>query len=184
MLLRSSVNALDEKEKVLQVCKMSAKKKEEMEADSGKQAKDVFKIPALHGSVGALFNLATIMTRTAIFWNYIQQMCEEQCNGKLAVLLDVAKKYENCEKRLKVYRSLAIKKRMLKMYVSWVAMETVCDDYIKKIKVSREELYSYLCENPTIEESKARIQLLCREFKEQIEMENAKLAEQMKKRSK
>ena len=175
----------DEREKVLQVCKTTAKKKEkEMEVDSGKHAKDVLKIPALHGAVGALFNLATIMTRTAIFWNYIQQMCEEQCNGKLEVLLDTAKKYENREKRLKVYRSPAIKKRMLKMYVSWMAMESVCDNYIKKIKVSREELYSYLCENPTFEESKARTQLLCREFKEQIEMENAKIAEQMKKRSK
>ena len=149
-----------------------------MEADSGKQAKDVFKIPALHGAVGALFNLATIMTRTAIFWNYIQQMCEEQCSGKVSVLLDTAKRYEHPEKRLKAYQSLTVKRRAVKMYVLWVAMESVCDDYIKKIKVSREELYSYLCENPTIEESKARIQLLCKEFKEQ---ENAKIVKQMKR---
>ena len=67
--------------------------------------------------------------------------------------MDTAKK-EIC---LKAYQILAIKEHGVKMYVSWVAMETVCDDYIKKIKVSCEELYSYLCENPTIDESKAQI---------------------------
>ena len=137
-------------------------------------------IPALHGAVGALSYLAAIMLEAATFWKSMQQMCEELCSGKLEALLDTAKKYDDREKRLKVYQSTPVKKRAVEMYASWVAMETVCDDYIKKIKVSRKELYSYLCENPTIEESKARVQLLCREFKELIDKENAKMEKQMK----
>ena len=137
-------------------------------------------IPALHGAVGALSNLATIMQKAAAFWKSMQQMCEEQCSGKLEALMDTAKKYDDREKRLKAYQNPAVKRRAIKMYVSWVAMETVCDDYIKKIKVSREELYSYLSENPTIEESKERIKLLCREFKERIDKENEKMEKQMK----
>ena len=137
-------------------------------------------IPALHGAVGALSNLAVIMQQAAAFWAQIENNCQEQSSGELEELLENAKKLENPEKRLKAYQSNTVKTCAVKMYVSWVAMETVCDDYIKKIKVSREELYSYLSENPTIEESKARIHLLCREFKERIDKENKKMTEQIK----
>ena len=137
-------------------------------------------IPALHGAVGALSNLATIMQKAATFWTSMQNICEEQSNGKLEALLDTAQKYEDPEKRLKAYQNNAVKKRAMKMYVSWVAMEVVCDEYVKKIKTSRKELYDYLCENPTIEESQQRIHLLCREFSEQISAENEKMDQQMK----
>ena len=131
-------------------------------------------IPALHGAIRALSNLAIIMHKAADFSKSMQQMCEER---KLDALLKISRKYEDS---LRVYQSKAVKRRAVKMYVLWVAMETVCDNYIKKIKVSREELYSYLSENPTIEESKARIQLLCRELKERIDKENEKMEKQMK----
>ena len=137
-------------------------------------------IPALHGAVGALSNLATIMQKAATFWKTMQQMCEQQSDGKLEALLEKAQKYEDREKRMKAYQNNAVKKRCVKMYAAWVAMETVCDEYTEKIKISREELYKYLCENPTIEESHERIPLLCREFKERIALENAKMAEQIK----
>ena len=138
-------------------------------------------IPALHGAVGALSNLAVIMQKAATFWKSMQQMCEEQSNGKLEALLETAKQYEDPKKRLRAYQSTAVKKRAVKMYVSWVAMEAVCDDYVKKIKVSREELYSYLSENPTIEESQQHIGLLCKEFQERIDQANAKMDEDIKK---
>jgi uncharacterized protein YaaR (DUF327 family) len=136
-------------------------------------------IVALHGAVGALSSLATIMQKAAAFWKSMQNMCEEQSNGKLERLLGTAQKYEDPEERRKAYQNVAVKKRAMKMYVSWVAMEVVCDEYVKKIKGSREELYKYLCENPTIEQSQERIPLLCREFSEQISAENEKMAKQM-----
>jgi hypothetical protein len=138
-------------------------------------------IPALHGAVGALSNLATIMQKAATFWKSMQQMCEEQSNGKLQALLETAQKYEDPAKRLKAYQNPAVKKRAVKQYAMWVAMEAVCDDYVKKIKVSREELYKYLCENPTIEQSQQRIHLLCKEFSQQIQAENEKMDEQVKR---
>ena len=86
----------------------------------------------------------------------------------------------HARERVKAYKSNAIKQRAVKMYVSWVAMESVCDDYVKKIKISREELYSYLCENPTVEQSHARIKLLCQEFSDRIEAENDKMTQTIK----
>ena len=151
----------DESEKVLKVYIGTAEKKGMKEQT----------IPA---AAGALLKLAT-------FWKCMQQMCQELSSGKLEAFLHTAQRYEDPVKRLKAYQNQAIKRRAVKVYVSWVAMETVCDDYIKKIKVSSEELYSYLCENPTIEESKARIQLLCREFKERFGVENAKMEKLMRK---
>lgn len=137
-------------------------------------------IPALHGAVGALSNLATIMQKATTFWKSMHQMCEEQASGKLEALLEKAQKYDDPKKRLMAYKNTAVKKRAIKMYASWVAMEAVCDDYVKKIKVSREELYGYLCENPTVEESQKRIKLLCREFKQRIDKENEKMDKEMK----
>ena len=137
-------------------------------------------IPALHGAVGALSNLATIMQKAAVFWKSMEQMCAEQSNGKLEALLETAKKYEDPTKRLKAYKSTPIKKRAVKMYVSWVAMESVCEDYVTKIRSSREELYGYLCENPTVEQSHVRIKFLCQEFSDRIEAENDKMTQTMK----
>ena len=132
-------------------------------------------IPALHGAVGALSNLATIMAKAATFWKSMQQMCEEQSGGKLEKLLNAAKKYEDPKKRLAAYQNNAVKLRAVKMYVSWVAMESVCEEYVREIKTSREELYGYLCENPSVEQSQQRIHLLCREFTERIDAADAQL---------
>ena len=135
-------------------------------------------IMSLHGAVRALSNLAAIMQKAVGFWKSLQLMCEEQAQGKLEKLLDKAMTYEDPKKRLQVYRNPAMKRRAIKMFVSWAAMEAVCDDYVKKIKVSREELYKYVCETPTIEESKRLIGLLCREFSERI----AKECEEMERK--
>ena len=181
-----------EQERVLKICKVTAEKKKIEEIKELEVKQKVTEcsnkvilyeqtIVALQGAVGALSHLAAIMLEAATFWKSMQQMCEEQYSSrKLEAFLDIIKKYDDREKRLKAYQSSAVKQRAVMTCMSWVAMVSVCDDYIKN-KVSHEELYSYLCENPTIEESMARIKLLCREFKEQIDKENAKMEKQMRK---
>ena len=66
---------------------------------------------ALHGAVGALSNLATIMLNASTFWASMQLSCEQQTGGKLQKLLGKARNEENLEKRMKVYKSPAIKRQ-------------------------------------------------------------------------
>ena len=119
-------------------------------------------------AVSALQHLVRIMLSAAYFWKSMECYCEEQSSGKLEMIMAKALKYENPEKRRKVFQSPVMKKRAIEMYASWVAMEAVCDEYVKKTKGSREELYKYLCENPTLEESQGLIHQLFREFVEQF----------------
>ena len=136
-------------------------------------------IPALHAAVGALNILVTIMQSAATFWRTIQTQCEEMAKGKMKNLMETAKKYEDPSKRMKAYQSSGVKQRAMKAYVEWEAIEGICDDCVSKVKISREELYKYLRENPTIEESKKRIALLSREFQEDIAKADKELMKKM-----
>jgi hypothetical protein len=81
-------------------------------------------------------------------------VCEKQSDGKLDILVRVQNMYGS-----DLYRSSALKRRVIIMYAWWVAMGILFDKYMEKMKGSRAELYKYICEYPTIEESKQHIKL-------------------------
>ena len=119
-------------------------------------------------AISALQHLVRIMLSAALFWKSMECYCEEQSSGKLEMIMEKAMRYENPEKRRKVFQSPVMKKQAMERYASWVAMEVVCDEYVKRTKGSREEFYKYLCENPTLEESQGLIHQLYREFAQKI----------------
>lgn len=195
--LRQLVLAISMKRVQEKIDKLHERKKKEIErqrkdlAELEKCAKEIAKcsgeqniqntaITALHGAVGALGRLAATMQKAATFWKSMQNHCDEQAKGKLEGLLETAKQYETPHKRQIAYRSNPVKKRAVQQYAAWVAVEVVCDEYIKQIAGSREELYRYLSENPTVEESKDRIGLLCHEFSEEIKEQNQMITQRIK----
>ena len=68
------------------------------------------------------------------------------------------------------------------MYVSWVALEWICEDYVQKMKIFRKDTYNYICENPTVQESKQRMNLICTVFREHIEQADTKMREEIASR--
>ena len=131
-------------------------------------------ISGLHAAVQGLSYARTIMQQVAAFWSSMQHKFKElQCDGRFTTMVNIFNKCEDPNKRLKVCQSRPFKRFMVNMYRPWVAMEVVCDKYIKETKDSMEELYSYLSETPTIEESKQHISQLSRVFQEKAQAREA-----------
>ena len=159
----------EKRETVLTVCKSVKDGKGEREKKHCQALVDI------HGTTGALANVATIMQKLAIFWKSMQQICRKLSNEKFKALLQTVQKERDQTKRLKAYTSNTVKLSCVKMYVSWVALEWICEEFVQKMKIFRKETYNYICENPTVQESRARINLMCTEFREHIEQADRKI---------
>ena len=136
-------------------------------------------IEALHNSIGALKSLSAIMMNAALFWRQMQSHCESLAKGDMHQLVEKAMKYP-VEKRLKVWLSRAFKVKAVLYYSKWVALDDVCEVYMLQIKDTRQDLYSYLTENPTIEEAKKNVRELAATFAADLEKAQEKLAEKLK----
>ena len=136
-------------------------------------------IESLHSSIGALKSLSAIMMNTALFWRQMQSHCESLAKGDMHKLVEKAMKYP-VEKRLKVWLSRSFKEKAVRYYSKWVALDDVCEVYMLQIKDTRQDLYSYLTENPTIEEAKKNVRELAATFAADLEKAQEKLVEKQK----
>ena len=134
-------------------------------------------IDALHNSVGALKSLSAIMMNAALFWRKMQQHCEELAKKDMQQMVESAMTKYSEEKRLKVWTSTAFKKKAIGYYSKWVALDDVCGEYMLKIQDTRKDLYAYLQENPTIEQSRENVRKLAQSFGNDLKLEQARIAE-------
>ena len=144
-------------------------------------------IEALHSSIGALKSLSAIMMNAALFWQHMQKHCEALAKG------DMKKKVEKAmedpkENRAGVWTSKPFMKQAVQYYSKWVALDDVCKVYMLQIKDTRRDLYSYLQENPTIEQAKKNVRQLAATFaadlkkdQEELEEKKTKTLEERKK---
>ena len=137
-------------------------------------------IDALHSSIGALKSLSTIMMNASLFWQQMQIHCEFLAKGDMQQLVEKAMKYPE-EKRLKVWTSSSFKNKAVRYYSKWVALDDVCDVYMQQIKATRRDLYSYLEENPTIEQAKKNVRQLAATFAADLKKAHEKLEEKQQK---
>ncbi|XP_068754997.1 tropomyosin beta chain-like [Montipora capricornis] len=152
--------------------------------DDGELAEAAIK--ALHSSIGALKSLSAIMMKAAIFWQQMQVHCESLATGEMQNQVERAIKMPE-EKRIKVWTSNAFKGKALRYYSKWVALDDVCGVYMLQIKETRQDLYNYLEDNPTIEEARKNVRELAatfgkdlKEAQEKLEKENMKALEAKK----
>ncbi|XP_068691241.1 tropomyosin beta chain-like [Montipora foliosa] len=152
--------------------------------DDGELAEAAIK--ALHSSIGALKSLSAIMMKAAIFWQQMQVHCESLATGEMQNQVERAMKMPE-EKRIKVWTSNAFKGKALRYYSKWVALDDVCGVYMLQIKETRQDLYNYLEDNPTIEEARKNVRELAatfgkdlKEAQEKLEKENMKALEAKK----
>ena len=127
-------------------------------------------IDALHKAVGALKCLTTTMMRAAEFWEHMEVHCKTISDTKMDQKLEKA--LEQGHKHQKVIWAMqGFKRRAIEFFAQWVALESVCTLYAKRIKVIQEELYASIRENPTFKQSRANIQEIASNLL--IEMEKA-----------
>ena len=133
-----------------------------------KQCKDDHEVAecavlALHEAIGALKNLSCVMMRAALFWKQLQEHCHSLADSEMKKQVEAALKYPE-NKRLKVWTSYSFKYRAVQFYSSWVALNSVCAVYKKQIEGTQKDLYKYIAENPTHEESMAMLPDLAEKF--------------------
>ena len=133
-------------------------------------------IDALHNSVGALKSLSAIMMNAALFWRQMQKHCEALAQKDMQQMVERAMKLPD-EKRRKVWTSSTFKTKAVGYYSKWVALDDVCGSYMLKIKETRKDLYAYLEENPTIEQSRENVRRLAQSFGDDLKQEQKKIAE-------
>ena len=143
-------------------------------------------IEALHSSIGALKSLSAIMMKAAIFWQQMQIHCESLATGDMQKQVEKAMKLDE-GKRIKVWTSNAFKGKALRYYSKWVALDDVCGVYMLQIKETRQDLYNYLEDNPTIEQARKNVRELAAKFghdlkeaQEKLEKENMKAIKEKK----
>ena len=141
-------------------------------------------IDALHNSVGALKSLSAIMMNAALFWRQMQQHCEDLSKKDMQQMVESAMTKYSKEKRLEVWTSTAFKAKAIGYYSKWVALDEVCGEYMVKIQATRKDLYAYLQENPTIEQSRENVRRLAQSFGNDLKLEQAKIAEKDSKERK
>ena len=138
-------------------------------------------IEALHSSIGALKSLSAIMMNAALFWEQMQAHCESLAKGDIKQSVETAMEKYPAEKRIKIWTSTTFKQKALRYYSKWVALDDVCGVYMLQIKETRQDLYNYLEDNPTIEQAKKNVRELATMFAHDLKQAQEKLEAESKK---
>ena len=118
---------------------------------------------ALHQAIKALKGLSAVMLQAVQFWKQMQDHCKSLAEDKMKSTVESAMKYPE-DKRRKVWTSTAFKRKAVQFYAGWVALNSVCAEYVEHIKVTQKDLYEQLRENPTYEESRKNLKALAENF--------------------
>ena len=125
---------------------------------------------ALHEAIGALKHLSLVMRRASLFWQQMKVHCHSLAESDMKKSIEKAMTYEK-EMRLVVWTSETFKQMAVEFYAGWVALQKVCEEHIEQIKETQEDLYKYITENPTYEESKANLPDLAEKFMAELKLE-------------
>ncbi len=116
------------------------------------------------------------MFKAAQFWQRMQEHCKSLAEPKVKSQVEAALTLSTVECR-KTWRSDAFKSLAIKFYAEWVALHKVCTVYMEQIKETQKELYSYLEENPTWEQSRQSINDMAANFLSDLQKDQKAICE-------
>ena len=134
-------------------------------------------VDALHKAIGALKHLSAVMMQTALFWKQLQEHCSYLADTEIKSQVEAAIEYHSVEERMKVWTSNSFKSQAIQFYSGWVALNSVCSVYMEQIKETQRDLYKYITENPTYEESKRILPDLADKFMADLQSDQKALKE-------
>ena len=135
-------------------------------------------VDALHEAIGALKHLSAVMMQAAVFWKQMQDHCKSLAEGEMQSQVETAmEKYKDEKRRLRVWTSRGFKQKAIQFYSGWVALNSVCAVYMEQIKDTQRDLYKYITENPTYEESKRNLPALAEKFMAELTRDQKALEE-------
>ena len=124
---------------------------------------------ALHQAIGSLKALSLVMKQAALFWLQMQEHCKTMAKSQFQKQVETAMEKYSDEKRLKVWTSNGFKIKAVEFYAGWVALHSVCSEYMEQIRLTQQDLYRYIRENPTYEESRKNVHVLAAQFAEDLQ---------------
>ena len=125
-------------------------------------------VGALHSAISGLKQLSATMMKAALFWKQMQEHCKSLAESHMKTQIERALKYPE-EKRMKVWTSRGFKIKAVEFYAGWAALKRVCTRYMEQIKLTQQDLYKYLQENPTYEQSRQIVKELADDFIRDLE---------------
>ena len=134
-------------------------------------------VDALHEAAGALKHLSAVMMQAASFWEQMKDHCQSLAKKEMRSRVEEVLRYSE-DKRLKVWTSKAFKRQAVQFCASWVALCAICIDYMEQIKQTKKDLYRYISENPTWEESRKNLQQLTKSFLSNLQQDQKALTDQ------
>jgi len=131
---------------------------------------------ALYKTVGALQGLIAVVMQAAKFWRQMQEHCRSLADDgmkKVKMIQDEVAK----EEHKMMWTSELFKKQAVRFYAGWVALNCLCSEYVEHIKLTQKDLYKYIVENPTCEESRKNVGELAKEFLANLKKDQEAIAE-------
>ncbi len=120
-------------------------------------------VEALHEAIGALKELSLVMMQAVNFWKQMQDHCKSLADSEMKKTVELTLKQSE-EKRLRTWTSNGFKRKAIKFYAGWVALYGVCSVYMEQIKLTQKDLYRYIAENPSYEDSRSNLKGLAEKF--------------------
>ena len=134
-------------------------------------------VDALHNTVGVLQELIAAVMRAAKFWRQMQEHCRSLADDGMLKKMKMIEDKVTKEERKMMWTSEPFKKQAVHFYAGWVALNSLCTEYVEHIKLTQKDLYKYIVENPTYEESRKNVRELAKIFLTDLEKDQKAIAE-------
>ena len=119
---------------------------------------------ALHETIGVLKQLIGVVKRAVTFWGQMQEHCKSLAGDGMKAKVKMISESFTKEERIQMWTSGMFKKQAIQFHAGWVALNSLCTEYIEHIRLTQEDLYKYIEENPTYEESRKNVHELAEKF--------------------
>ena len=140
------------------------------EAEMAKIAAD-----ALHQASGALKYLSTVMMQAALFWECMEAYCRKSASPTMKKSIEQAMKLDE-RARQKFWKNPGFINHAKRYHAQWMALRSLCGEYMLQIKETRAELYGYIRDNPTYEESCKRLPKMAEQLQNTLDQAKRKIA--------
>lgn len=141
-------------------------------------------VNALHKASGSLQQLIALLKQAALFWTHLKQHCLGIADDKLQQKIQKFVAEFSKEERKDYWTSNSFKQRMFLYISKWVALYSVSNDYLEQIKLTQNDLYKFITENPTYEESRRNLRQLAEDFEQDLKSAEDRMIEQDNKADK
>lgn len=167
----------------LEMMKAYTQQLEEMKNCSEEEFADKA-VLALHHASGALKCISVIMMQASLFWEGIEKHCTQLAGGDKGILVRsyiTSMKKKDEEEKKKFWQSKGFVTQAVTYHARWIALRDVCAEHMPNIREAREELYTYIRENPTCKEARERAAVLATKLKGNLEKAIQEIDDQSKK---